>query len=626
MVKLLLQMAGWILAHSPELLVRGMTWLVANFFYYAVGSRRRVIHANLHHAFPNRTAAWRRTTARECVRRFVETALYSVASPYFTESRIRRIAHGTASLRTAFAEHRANPQPTLFCAPHFAHWETQTALSLLVEGPFPEFASIYRPIDNAAADTFIKRSRERFGMRMLSRRQGFQEAMKLLRGKGCLAILHDQNAGETGALTLLFDRLCSTTELPGILAQKFNAAVYVLYPRYLGFWKVELNVDRITTDGTSEGVTIALNRWLEDRVTQDDNQCRSWLWGHQRWKSQTGTAVRFRLEQKRNLLAEEMRYRQLAALPRRTRLWIRLPNALDAVVQSLPLIRTLRGARPDAEITLVANGQFIPFLQRLQLADKFHALVNGGSLADFARARQTFPDCFLVLTDSLRDDLAAWLTRAPQRFGFRRSGQRRPLLTHCYKIPSGHVGALHHQTELWTDLLRHFGFTAPVEFSPIALPGVRKENRLGLLIGSADKSAEHWPVAHWRALIEAFPTHHFALFGTAADAASATEISADFGDRVDYCDSQSALIEFTECLQACRVVIGPDRSGLHLANALGVPIIGLFGLANPRHTRPIFSGATQILQPPASAPTGGRSLADLMPDTVVAAVKHILQT
>ncbi len=622
MVKLLLQIAGWLLARSPEFLVRGLTAAVATVFYYVVGSRRRVIHSNLHHAFPARSAKWRSATARECVRRFVETALYSVASPYFSEARIRRIAHGTESLRAAFAAHRAQPQPTLFCAPHFAHWETQTALSLLVEAPFPEFASIYRPIDNVAADQFIKKSRERFGMRMLSRRQGFQEAMKLLRGNGCLAILHDQNAGESGALTLLFDRLCSTTELPGILAQKFNAAVYVLYPRYLGFWKVELNVERITTDGTSEGVTIALNRWLEERVTQDDNQCRSWLWGHQRWKSQSVPAVRFRIEQKRDLLAAEMRHRQLATLPRRLRLWIRLPDQLREIVQAFSFLRAIRTARPDAEITLVAASKFVPLLELLALADRHHAVTEGAifsSLVSFARARQSFPDCYLLLTDSMRADLEAWLTGAPQRFGLRRPGKPRPLLSHRCKLAANFDEAPHHQTARWTELLRHFGLTEVLDFSPLSLSGAPRGEAIGLFCGPENSSAQRWPVQHWRALIAALPELKFELYGTANDAPLTTEIAAGFGDRVSILAGQTDLVEFAKNLQKCRVLVSNDTDEFHLANALGVPVVGLFGSSNPVRTGPIFSGPAQIL------PAAG-SLTELSPETVTTAVRQLLQS
>jgi hypothetical protein len=48
---------------------------------------------------------------------------------------------------------------------------------------------------------------------------------------------------------------------------------------------------------------------------------------------------------------------------------------------------------------------------------------------------------------------------------------------------------------------------------------------------------------------------------------------------------------------------------MHLANALGVPVIGLFGPTNPIRTGPVFAAPYRILQPPGCPPTGGGSLA-----------------
>jgi len=631
MVKLALQVTGWLLAHLPRFVLRGLTQVIAFAFYALVPSRRRLMHANLHHAFPNRSAAWRSATARECIRRFVETAFYSLANPYLSAERVRGIVRGTDTLRAVFATHRAQPQATLFCSPHFAHWEVQTALSLLIDGPFPEFAAIFRPIDNPSADEFIRRTRERFGMRLLSRKQGFQEAVKILRRKGFIGILHDQNAGEQGALTLLFDRVCSTTELPGLLATKFDAAVYVIFPRYLGFWRVELQVERLAHDGTPEGVTIALNRWLEEKLRADENQCTSWLWGHQRWKNQDAPHARFRLAQKRDFLAAEQHQRGLAALPRRTRLWVRLPNWLGDVVMALPLLRALRAARPDMEITLVAKAAYLPLLERLDLADRLRPLPKAGGLAyfdDFRRAREEFIDCYLLFTNSTRGDLEAWCTRARQRFGLARPGKPRRLLTHRFKLSRGYDEAQHHQLELWTDFLGHFGLERPADLTPLKLPARGSQLSpvapVGLICGSENTPEKRWPVEHWRALIAALPEQRFALFGTPNDRTITDAIATGFGERVENLAGKTGLVEFAERLQACVVLVANDTGGMHLANAFGVPVVGLFGPTNPVRTGPVFAAPKILLQPPGCPPTGGGSLAALAPETVVAAVRQQL--
>ena len=57
----------------------------------------------------------------------------------------------------------------------------------------------------------------------------------MLRKGGAVVFLFDQNAGSRGALTLFMDRVCSTSELAGLLAEKCKARVGFIYPERTGF-------------------------------------------------------------------------------------------------------------------------------------------------------------------------------------------------------------------------------------------------------------------------------------------------------------------------------------------------------------------------------------------------------
>jgi len=280
----------------------------------------------------------------------IETGFLSLATPYLNATRLRQIVSASPELLAAYALHRTSPAATLICSPHLAYWEAQTSQPLVIPGPFPEFGIIFRPLDNPAANAFVTASRERFGMKLLSRKEGFADALKILRRQGFVGVLFDQNAGLQGALTTLFGRVCSTTELPGLMAEKFDARVYGIFPRRRAFWRVEVSVDLIATGGESTAVTLGLNRWLEQLLRADDNLCSSWLWAHDRWRNQDMPAKRFRLEAKRDLLAADLLARGLTTHPRRTRVYLRLPNWLGDVVMVLPLLRALRAARSDADI------------------------------------------------------------------------------------------------------------------------------------------------------------------------------------------------------------------------------------------------------------------------------------
>ena len=614
-------------------MLQGLSAGLGEAFYWIAGRRRRLTLSNLDHAFPARPPAWRRAIAHAGSRQLVETGLLSLAAPYLSERRIRQIARLAPSTETLTRELGARPRPIVFATLHLALWESQTWFKFLSPVPLPEFGIIFRPLENAAANEFVQSTRERFGMRLLSRKEGFAEALKILRGRGCVGILMDQNAGMQGVLTTFFDRVCSTTELPGLLAAKYGAEVRTFYPRRTGFWRVEFESNPIAHDGTAEGITVALNLWLENLLRSDDRLCASWLWAHDRWRHQDVPARRFHLESKRHWLDADQRLRGLPSLPRQTRVFIRLPNWLGDVVMALPLLRALRASRPDAELTLIAKPQFLPLLESWGVADQLHALPPQGLgyFVHFWRLRRAYPDTWLLFTNSFRGDLEAWLAGCRQRFGLVRPGKRRPLLSHAYVVPAGFDERTHHQLELWENFLRHFGLTVAPDRSPVLSPPLASPKPgeggsppasfpIGLICGSENNPAKRWPVSHWRALIELLPAERFVLFGTANDAPITSAIAGGFGDRVENLAGRTTLPEYSARLRACRLLVTNDTGGMHLANALGVPLIALFGPTNPVRTGPVFSAPVTILQPPGCAPTGGGSLADLSAQRVVADV------
>lgn len=625
----LLKLTGWLVAHTPEPVLNFGAGLLGDLIFFGLPRRRRLILSNLHHAFPDRPAGWHRQIGRESCRRLIETGLLSLATPFLGPERYKRIISVTPGLLAAYAEQQANPAATLICSPHIAYWEAQTAMSLLIPTPFPEFGTIFRPLDNAAANELVKSARERYGIKLLSRKEGFAEALKILRRRGFVGVLFDQNAGLQGALTTLFGRICSTTELPGLMAEKFDARVYGIFATRRAFWRVEIGLERVTSDGTSAGVTIALNRWLEGLLQRSDNLCASWLWAHDRWRNQDMPPRRLRLEAKRDLLATDLAQRGLPALPRRTRVWIRLPNWLGDVVMALPLLRAMRASRPDAEITVVVKPQFVALLKDWQVADRVVALPprGAGYFGAFRALRHEYPDVWIAFTNSFRGDLEAWLTRCPQRFGIVRAGRPRPLLTHAYRVPADFDEAAHHQLELWENFLRHFGLASAPDRSPLPSPAASSSasggrRPIGLIPGSENMPAKRWPVHHWRSLIEAFPDETFTIFGTPNDGPIAASVADGFpANRVENRAGRTDLAAFVAGLGGCRLLVTNDTGGMHLANALGVPLIALFGPTNPVRTGPVFATATgaapEILQPPGCPQQGGADLSALAPESVV---------
>jgi ADP-heptose:LPS heptosyltransferase len=381
----------------------------------------------------------------------------------------------------------------------------------------------------------------------------------------------------------------------------------------------------------SDAVLFAANRWLEAQLRSNDDGCPDWLWLHSRWRHQDDPQRRFHLESKRNLLPEQLSSLGLATPPRCTRFFIRLPNWLGDVVMALPLLRALRKARPDAELTLLAPTAFLPLLEKLAVGDRLLAVPpKGPAQRKFFRGlREEYPDTYILFTHSLRGDLGAKATGAPQRFGLTRPGKWRPLLTHAWRVPGDLDESRIHQTRVGEKFFQHFGLKEELDLTPWArITSSQKNSGLsfGLICGTENFPEKRWPVARWRELIQAIlavrADARITLFGTANDVPIAQAVAEGFApNQVINLAGQTNLVEFAGALGDCAAIVCNDTGGMHLANLFGVPVIAVYGPTNPIRTGPIFDAPRVILQPPGCPPTGGASLDQLPATQVVEALK-----
>jgi len=128
----------------------------------------------------------------------------------------------------------------------------------------------------------VRESRERFGMKLVSRREGFGRLMQTVRNGHIAAVLFDQTT-QTGSLWRFMGSPCAVTELPGIIAQRFKCAARIFWAERTGFWRCRLRMEALqATD--SIGLTIESNAWLERQLRSGDDVCANWLWAHDRWK------------------------------------------------------------------------------------------------------------------------------------------------------------------------------------------------------------------------------------------------------------------------------------------------------------------------------------------------------
>jgi lipopolysaccharide heptosyltransferase II len=111
-----------------------------------------------------------------------------------------------------------------------------------------------------------------------------------------------------------------------------------------------------------------------------------------------------------------------------------------------------------------------------------------------------------------------------------------------------------------------------------------------VLLPGARWETKRWPVEHFAALVNrlaaARPDVKFAILGSAADTALARPITDALPERVLDLTGQTSLPEMVEWVRLSRLVITNDTGPMHVAAAVGRPVVALFGPTDPASTGP----------------------------------------
>lgn len=296
------------------------------------------------------------------------------------------------------------------------------------------------------------------------------------------------------------------------------------------------------------------------------------------------------------------------------RILVRATNWVGDAVMSLPALRALRGRYPAAEITILAKPWVADVYRREPFCDKLIPYAAADLPAKMRTARELRPlkfDCAILLQNAFEAAALAFVARIPERIGYARDG-RSLLLTRAIAVPRRGEIPLHERF-YYLELLRRAGIIdALPENDRIQLDGAAEARVAG--VGRFSAIGFDGPV------IGLSPG---AAFGTAkrwlpdrfAEAASrvAKELGASvaiFGskDERELCESvaraiacpsknlagETTLAEFIELAAACRVYLTNDSGAMHIASALGVPTVAVFGATDDTTTGPTGEHARVI--------------------------------
>lgn len=324
---------------------------------------------------------------------------------------------------------------------------------------------------------------------------------------------------------------------------------------------------------------------------------------------------------------------------------VRLPNWLGDTVMAVPALRALRAGLPAARILLA--GPWAPLLAGQDLADVLVDYPRAWSarmrLADTVRALGA--DTALLLPGSLEAALAARYWGARHRIGFA-TGGRGWLLTDAMPLPAPR----RHQIDEYCALAERLGVVAGPREPRLAPPvdGAADRARarellreagapapgpgrllVGVHVGAAHGPAKVWPEERTAELCRRLDSEGgvAVLLGAPADVARAERVArAAPALSVVGRDEPQLLPALLGELDA---LVAGDTGVTHLAAALGVPTVALFGPTDPRLTAP--RGPAAVLDHPVPCapcfyrvcPIDHPCLAGIGADAVAAAIRSV---
>jgi heptosyltransferase-2 len=312
-----------------------------------------------------------------------------------------------------------------------------------------------------------------------------------------------------------------------------------------------------------------------------------------------------------------------------SRILIRATNWVGDAVMSLPAIRAVHARFPEAQIAVLARpwvadlyaretaiNRVIPY----SAAAGFRDLSAKLSVARALRAEKF--DCAILLQNALEAAAIAWLAGIPRRIGYARDG-RTALLTDPVPVPKpGDIAC--HQRFYYLELLRRAHLIDEIpKVDAIRLEGGEAAARegesrfrergialpvIGVSPGAAYGTAKRWlPERFAQAALEVAGScgGSVAVFGSSGER-KLCQLVADMIERGGVSASnlagETALREFIEMAAACRVFLTNDSGAMHIASAVGVPTVAVFGATDDSATGPTGPLARVIREPVECSP------------------------
>ncbi|HLJ22620.1 MAG TPA: glycosyltransferase family 9 protein [Candidatus Acidoferrales bacterium] len=285
-------------------------------------------------------------------------------------------------------------------------------------------------------------------------------------------------------------------------------------------------------------------------------------------------------------------------------------TALGDILHTVPAVAALRAAHPKARIDWVVERKWAPVLEgspALGEVIPFDRRSLWGAAECVERLRENRYTCAIDFQGLYKSSLLAALARAPRRIGFDRAWAREEGAAMFYTervVPTGR-----HVTELNYSLAEHAGAKRPeTPEYPLRVPAGGAASVRSRLhdLGITGEYIVVGPGGSWRA--KCWPAERYGDFCRAFAARNSASIVVIHGPGEKPVAEEvmrratpaplkiisTTIEELMGLLAHARCMVAADSGPLHLAAALGTPVVGLYGPTDPARNGPYVPGATII--------------------------------
>jgi lipopolysaccharide heptosyltransferase I len=288
------------------------------------------------------------------------------------------------------------------------------------------------------------------------------------------------------------------------------------------------------------------------------------------------------------------------------RLLLVKPSSFGDIVNALPALAAFKARWPDAEIDWAVKREWAglltghPMLRRVV----YFPVTAAEGLSSWHEVSRESYDLVIDLQGLLRSALYAALTRCSVRVGFADGREGSPwFYTHRIRVSDGAV----HAVDRHLDLARQLGAASQSACFPLPdgerekvwLDALWQEAGLGrgetvcVIHPSARRETKRWPAERFAQLAEEVSAQQgwrVILVGAESPVSPIAEAPGRMRTPALNLLGKTSLLQLAALLRRADLLVTSDSGPMHLAAAVGTPVVAVFGPTDPRRVGPYGEG------------------------------------